>query len=183
MTQREVAFGGIGLVVACAIGFIADLTTSQSSWALVISAPLAVIVGFYSALRALDLGRVVKVVIPTQSSRRDGDRRITLVLKDPQKQLVGSIRSIEEKANEVLSREHGEERWSLFETRSELRSSNVWSESDVEAFDRALSIRNEIVHGDKPTGEESVSDALADTRLLLEKLDRRLYQSTAPSSR
>lgn len=181
MSRREIAFGSIGLLVACAIGFIAYLTTSQSSWSLPLSAILAAIVGLFYTYRGLGI-KPVKVVIPRQSSGQDGDPRISFVLKTTETQLIKSIKSIDEKADEVLSKEHGEQRRSLFETKSALKSSNVWSGSDVESFERAIIVRNEIVNGDKPVAEESVSKALTDARHLLEKLNSRLYDSTAHST-
>jgi hypothetical protein len=60
--------------------------------------------------------------------------------------LLLKLAQIETAAAEVLDRKSGPRAWQLFEIRSELRRLGIWSDDDVITFDRAMRLRNEIVH-------------------------------------
>ena len=69
--------------------------------------------------------------------------------------LLGSFADLEDEATRVLNRKLGERRRSIFDMRADLTRLGIWSEEDVRAFDRAVRMRNAIVHGDPVGVDES----------------------------
>jgi hypothetical protein len=87
--------------------------------------------------------------------------------------LLLDIARIEARANDELARRYGGARpRSLFELRAELRRAGIWTDDDVKSFDRALTIRNRIVHGDPEPSRSQMKAASRDTSRLLDLLDQ-----------
>lgn len=97
--------------------------------------------------------------------------------------LISNIALIENFGNQViglgsegtLGASDAARRKSLFSLRSELRAREIWTDEDTISFDRALQLRNAIVHGDSGRGLEALSDAVEATSRLLKNL-RELQQ-------
>lgn len=97
--------------------------------------------------------------------------------------LVSNIALIEEAAAEFLrysdSRAVAPEgvatRRSFFQLRSDLLARGAWSSDDVVKFDKALKVRNAIVHGDNRKDSESLDEAISATDELL----RAILQASA----
>jgi uncharacterized protein YutE (UPF0331/DUF86 family) len=184
MTARRSLVLLIGLAVAVAIGVVADIVAGRGAsgvgtWLLIVgSVGASILAGTVTAFQATISRRLLLLRRPRLrrsaelAFARAGTADVAKVT------LVITIASIESAANQLLSTMLGGRSRTLYQTRSELRRLGVWSDSDLEVFDRALSIRNGIVHGDViPHGEESISTALADADRLAAKLRRRLDQA------
>jgi len=63
--------------------------------------------------------------------------------------VIAQIREIEESANRLLDRLAGrrEHPRTTFEIRSVLHAMKVWTDDDLATFDRAMDVRNSVVHG------------------------------------
>jgi len=93
--------------------------------------------------------------------------------------LMLRLAQIEAEANKVLDARLGPKCRQLFEIRSELRRLRIWSDGDVATFDRAMRIRNSMVHsGDRISSSES--DGV--TNKSLSPLLAKLTQASPPFS-
>jgi len=84
--------------------------------------------------------------------------------------LMLRLAQIETEANKVLDASLGPQRRQLFEIRSELRRLGLWSDKDVATFDRAMMIRNSMVHGGDHLSSEPDGVTSKDLSPLLAKL-------------
>lgn len=82
------------------------------------------------------------------------------------------LAEIETEAERVLDEELGPRPRQLFQLRAELQNLGIWSADDVATFDRAMAIRNSIVHGDGGEVESASSVSDDDLDRLLARLKR-----------
>jgi hypothetical protein len=80
------------------------------------------------------------------------------------------LAEIENEAARVLDEQLGPAERQLFRVRSELRQLGVWSESELESFDRAMAFRNSVIHGDKVPSSGDAHIAEDELVALLETL-------------
>ena len=93
--------------------------------------------------------------------------------EDSESRLFASFKNLEYEATKVLNRKLGERRRSIFDMRADLTRLGIWSEEDVRAFDRAVRVRNAIVHGDvAAVRAEDVLKASRIVQMLMERLEK-----------
>ncbi len=116
----------------------------------------------YDQVRITDT--VVTQIFPSDSSIRV-DRSETA------QALLDRIYRLEIEAEELLNRRLGEKRRSIFDLRADLIRLGIWSQSDVESFDRAIRVRNAIVHLDvNSIAEKDIDMATGIVQDLLDRL-------------
>jgi hypothetical protein len=98
------------------------------------------------------------------------DRPARLKLSPDRAEVVVTLANIELEADKLLGATAGGAPRRPLQLRDELAARDYWSMSDLQAFDRAVSLRNSLVHADRRISEREVSEALQGAQRLLGRL-------------
>ena len=106
----------------------------------------------------LDRPGPTKDLVRSNTARRDAIQVNILGYRDVsiEQVFVKQIEELEREADELLRQRIGERRRTIFDIRADLNRLGIWSTEDVENFDRAVRVRNAIVHAD-PTADNEMS--------------------------
>ncbi|WP_327038280.1 hypothetical protein [Micromonospora maris] len=86
--------------------------------------------------------------------------RRSSILRAKQRELVARLAALEAAAQSALYDHDQSVVSSPIRLREELQDAGVWSQHDVETYDRILRLRNSIVHGEKEVSEPVLDNAL-----------------------
>jgi hypothetical protein len=98
------------------------------------------------------------------------DRPARLKLSSDRAEVVVALANIELEADRLLGKTVGGAPRRPLQLRDELAARGYWSMSDLQAFDRAVSLRNSLVHANRHISEREVSEALKGAQRLLGRL-------------
>ena len=153
--MTEVLILGIVFLTTFAfvIGYTVDQRSRYSAWQRIVDARRDLVL-HETALSSSTTSDVV--VLETNL-----DRHWALEGRVRESLLLLKLAEIETEAGRVLDDKLGPARRQLFQLRSELKDHGFWTDEDLETFDRAMKVRNSIVHGGSNDTSVAASDVPA----------------------